>query len=288
MKPGIAVDHLLTAALWSRSDAERIRAALPAWWAAAAGGLRPALAALIHDHDTHQAGDVDGHERAAAILAWILRRAGEVTEAAEQHQRWREAGRHGPEPAHWSRDMALAMHGPARGLPDPRLLTLAARVAPLAVELAAPDRHTTHSLAYLIATARTDPPTRGRSMLLTTTVTFEGNLAADPERRTSAETQRPYVDLVVLVNEPGEQVDEDGKSTRPEPTRHRVRVPGPAAEHAAACLRCGDRVVVTGRVVTDSWTDPETQRKRTAPRVIADAIGVSLRFTPVLVQRTTR
>jgi single-strand DNA-binding protein len=281
------VDHLLTAALWSRSDAERIRAALPAWWAAPAGGLRPALAALIHDHDLHEVADVDGAERAAAIVDWIVQRAGDVEAVTQEHQRWVDAGRPGSEPQHWSRDMALALHGPSRGLPDPRLLTHAARAAPLAVTLAAPDQHTSRTLAFLIATVRTAHHQEGHPMRLTTALTFEGNLAADPEARQS-EAGKPYTDLVVLVNEPSLDVDEAGETAKPAPTRHRVRVTGSAAQPAAASLRRGDLVLVTGRMVTDAWVDADTQQRRTAPRVLADAIGPSLRFTAALVQRTAR
>lgn len=89
-------------------------------------------------------------------------------------------------------------------------------------------------------------------MRITTTVTFEGNLADDPTLRTATESGRTYADVAVLVNEPDEDVNELGEKTTRPPTKHWVRVTGSAVQHAAASLRRGDLVLVTGRVVTDA------------------------------------
>lgn len=52
------------------------------------------------------------------------------------------------------------------------------------------------------------------------------------------------------------------------------------AEHVALSLDRGARVVVTGRLEQRSWTG-EDGRVRTRSEVVADEIGVSLRFAPV-------
>ena len=100
------------------------------------------------------------------------------------------------------------------------------------------------------------------------TVTFEGNLAAD---------------AVVLVNQ-GKDNNGDDRT----PTRWQTRITGRTAENAAN-LRKGDRLLVTGSVVTDSWTDKQTGEIRYATRVLAQSVGVSLTFARVTgIQRNTR
>ncbi len=118
--------------------------------------------------------------------------------------------------------------------------------------------------------------------MLTTTVAFEGNLAADPEARFTPKGVQ-LTELIVLVNE--RRQDEAGEWQDEEPTRHRVTCFGSVAINTADNLNKGDRVIVVGRQVTDSWTDKETKEKRTAPRVLADAVGASLRWASVTVER---
>jgi single-stranded DNA-binding protein len=105
------------------------------------------------------------------------------------------------------------------------------------------------------------------------TVTFEGNLAADVEVKEN-KAGGVYVDAVVLVN------GKDSDGTDRTPTRWQVRITGRTAENAAN-LRKGDRLLVTGSVVTDSWTDKQTREIRYATRVLAQSVGVSLTFARV-------
>ena len=106
------------------------------------------------------------------------------------------------------------------------------------------------------------------------TVTFEGNLAADVEVKENR-SGGVYVDAVVLVNQ---GKDSDGNDRTP--TRWQLRVTGRTAENTAN-LRKGDRLLVTGSVVTDSWSDKQTGEKRYATRVLAQSVGVSLTFARV-------
>lgn len=62
---------------------------------------------------------------------------------------------------------------------------------------------------------------------------------------------------------------------------------GDLAEHCQASLDKGDRVVVYGRLKPESWTDNEGQ-KRNATKLMADDVGVSLRWNTVEVQRNER
>ena len=72
-----------------------------------------------------------------------------------------------------------------------------------------------------------------------------------------------------------------------EPSYHDVTVWEKAAEYAAESLRTGDRVLVTGQVHMEAWTDSEGAQR--IKQVITDAeIGASLRFTTVEVARTKR
>ena len=103
-----------------------------------------------------------------------------------------------------------------------------------------------------------------------TTVTFEGNLAADPELRYTA-SGKQVVEFTVLVNERRLNTDtgewEDG-----EPTRHRVKAFKQLGENIAESLRKGDRVFVHGTITTEVWTDKDTGDKRTAQKVLADIV----------------
>ena len=52
------------------------------------------------------------------------------------------------------------------------------------------------------------------------------------------------------------------------------------AEHVALSLQKGSRVVITGRLEQRSWTGDDG-RVRTRAEVVADEVGVSLRFAPI-------
>lgn len=59
------------------------------------------------------------------------------------------------------------------------------------------------------------------------------------------------------------------------------------AENAAATLERGQRVVVTGRLQQDDWQDKEGN-KRTTMKLLADEVGVSLKWATAKVNKVTR
>lgn len=59
------------------------------------------------------------------------------------------------------------------------------------------------------------------------------------------------------------------------------------AEHCMESLDKGDRVVVYGRLKPEEWLDSEGRKQR-GFKLIADDVGVSLKWGPVEVQRNER
>jgi single-stranded DNA-binding protein len=100
-------------------------------------------------------------------------------------------------------------------------------------------------------------------------ISFEGNLAADLNVRQNRDGGT-YADAVVLVNQGPD---------RP-PTRWNVRIAGRTAENLTG-LGKGDRLIVVGTVVTDSWADKDSNETRYALKVLAQSVGVSLTFARV-------
>ena len=107
------------------------------------------------------------------------------------------------------------------------------------------------------------------------TVTFEGNLADDPKLVHVQGGVTAVLEAVVLVNRRAK--DTEGEWSDAEPTRHRIKAWNRLAENIAT-LPKGARILVVGHTETDTWSDKETQKKRTADVVVVDAIGASLRY----------
>jgi single-strand DNA-binding protein len=51
------------------------------------------------------------------------------------------------------------------------------------------------------------------------------------------------------------------------------------AENLAANVQKGDRVLVTGRIKTDEYTDKDGNKKTSQPILVAEEAGVSLRWS---------
>ena len=124
---------------------------------------------------------------------------------------------------------------------------------------------------------------------MSTTVTFAGNVAEDPELLHTRDG-KPFVTCRVVVsrriqNEAGEWVDD-------EPTGHNVKVYGHAANHFYDSVGRGDRVIVHGQLHTESWRDRETGEKRTKQVVVVDGrfgeVGVSFRFAAARIEHQHR
>jgi single-strand DNA-binding protein len=121
--------------------------------------------------------------------------------------------------------------------------------------------------------------------MLNTIVTFEGNLAADPEVHHTP-NGTPIAEFTVLVNR--SRQNENGEWVDDEPTRHACKAFRGLGENITETLRRGDRAVVVGHVVTDTWADKATGDKRTRQVVLVDAIGASLRWATATVHKTQR
>ena len=118
-----------------------------------------------------------------------------------------------------------------------------------------------------------------------TTVTFEGNLADDPQTRFTP-SGKPITQMTVLVN--ARRQNSDGEWVDAEPTRHVERAFKTLAENIVESLAKGDRVFVHGTVTTEAWTDQQSGEKRTAQRVLAEIVGPSLRWATARITKTSR
>jgi single-strand DNA-binding protein len=118
-----------------------------------------------------------------------------------------------------------------------------------------------------------------------TTVTFEGNLADDPQTRFTP-SGKPITQMTVLVN--ARRQNSDGEWVDAEPTRHVERAFKTLAENIVESLAKGDRVFVHGTVTTEAWTDEQSGEKRTAQRVLAEIVGPSLRWATARITKASR
>jgi single-strand DNA-binding protein len=118
-----------------------------------------------------------------------------------------------------------------------------------------------------------------------TTVTFEGNLADDPQVRFTP-SGKQITEITVLVNQ--RRLNSAGQWVDGETTRHVVKAFKTLAENIAESLGKGDRVFVHGIITTEAWTDEETGDKQTAQRVLAEIVGPSLRWATTRMTKTTR
>jgi single-strand DNA-binding protein len=118
-----------------------------------------------------------------------------------------------------------------------------------------------------------------------TTVTFEGNLADDPQIRFTP-SGKQITEITVLVSQ--RRHNSHGEWVDGEPTRHVVRAFKTLAENIVESLAKGDRVFVHGTVTTEAWTDQQSGEKRTAQRVLAEIVGPSLRWATARIIKTSR
>ncbi len=108
----------------------------------------------------------------------------------------------------------------------------------------------------------------------TTYTTLVGTLTCDPELRFSPKGTA-WTTFRLAVNR-RRRLD-DGTYEELAAERYELTCFGGLAEHVAACLATGDRVVAVGRVETERWTGREDTERPTG-KLVADDVGVSLRF----------
>jgi len=123
---------------------------------------------------------------------------------------------------------------------------------------------------------------------MSTTVTFAGNLAEDPEPLYTHD-QKPFVSCRVLVNR---RIQNAGEWVNDEPTPHNVKVYGSAATHVHDSCGSGDPIIVHGLKRTESRRDKDSGEKRTKNVVVVDnrlgEVGVSLKFASARIERAQR
>jgi single-strand DNA-binding protein len=117
------------------------------------------------------------------------------------------------------------------------------------------------------------------------TITFAGNLTADPELRYT-QNGRAVAHFTVIENR--QRRTADGGFEEAEPNAFRVEVWGDQAENVTASCHKGERVTVEGRIETNRWTDKTTEQERTAQQVTAIEVGFSLKYHTVTAQKAER
>ena len=111
--------------------------------------------------------------------------------------------------------------------------------------------------------------------------TAAANLTADPELRYTL-SARAVANLRLAINSRRRKAD--GEWVDAPTTYLDGTVWGEQAERTAARLQKGDRVVVTGTLITRTWTaDDGTERRKL--EVAIDELGASLLFREVGITR---
>lgn len=114
-------------------------------------------------------------------------------------------------------------------------------------------------------------------------VTFAGRLTDNVNLRYSS-AGKPWASFSIAVNERGR--GRDGE-TRENVVFFNCKVFGDLAENLSASVQKGDRLIVSGHIRTDSWTNAEGQeQKRDA--VYVDEAAACLRWATATVKRTPR
>ena len=114
--------------------------------------------------------------------------------------------------------------------------------------------------------------------------TLVGNLSGDPKLRVSAKGT-PWCSAGLAVK-PRRRLD-DGSDEDPATEFYELVTFGDLAEHVAESLSKGDRVIAYGREEHETWTGRDGA-ERTTRKLLADDLGVSLRFGVTRLDRTER
>ena len=120
-------------------------------------------------------------------------------------------------------------------------------------------------------------------MITGTQITIIGNVGQAPELRyTPSGTAAANFSVAV----PQRKRDAAGNWTDGDTTWYRVNVWRDLAEHAAASLSKGTRVIVVGNLASRYWESGG--KSGTAWEITADALGPDLMFATVEIKRTAR
>ena len=118
-----------------------------------------------------------------------------------------------------------------------------------------------------------------------TPITVVGNLTADPELRFTPSGAAVANFTVASTPRTFDRQTNEWKDA--ETLFMRCSVWREAAEHASESLHRGDRVLVTGRLVSRSWQTPEGDN-RTVMEMQVDEVGPSLRYATARVTKAQR
>lgn len=119
---------------------------------------------------------------------------------------------------------------------------------------------------------------------MSTTITAEGNLTADPELRFTKTAGQAVCTIRIAISARRKNIDGDYVDTPA--TFHEGSCWGALAEHVTESLRKGDRVLLHGSAYDEEWTDRDG-RTRVKHVIQVQAIGASLRYATTTVHRAT-
>jgi len=131
----------------------------------------------------------------------------------------------------------------------------------------------------------TNHPTKEKIMQGDTTMTVVGNLTADPELR-HTQSAAPVASFTVACT-PRTLDRQSGEWRDADPLFLRCTLWRQPAEHVAASLSRGARVIVAGRLKQRSF-DTRDGGQRTVVELEVDEIGASMRYATVRVNRISR
>jgi single stranded DNA-binding protein len=119
-------------------------------------------------------------------------------------------------------------------------------------------------------------------------VTVTGRLTRDPDlkfRHLEGGEPKPVAHFAVVVPWREQRPDGSWLTDEARTTFIEVSVWGTVGEHAARSLKAGDTVIMVGPLRTSRYT---TNKGEAASRLelTARQVGVSLQWTPVIVERT--
>jgi single-strand DNA-binding protein len=119
---------------------------------------------------------------------------------------------------------------------------------------------------------------------MSTTITTEGNLVADPELRFT-KTAKTVCTLRVAVTARRKNTDGDYEDTPA--VFFDATCWGTLADHVADSLHKGDRVIIHGTAYDEAWTDRDSNT-RIKHVVQVTALGASLRYATATIHRTSK
>ncbi|NLJ53785.1 MAG: single-stranded DNA-binding protein [Intrasporangiaceae bacterium] len=119
-----------------------------------------------------------------------------------------------------------------------------------------------------------------------TLITVVGNLTGDPELRFTP--SGAAVANFTVASTPRSFDRQSNEWKDGETLFMRCSVWREAAESVAESLHRGDRVIVTGRLVSRSWDDKETGQKRSVMEMQVDEVGPSLKWATAKVTKGQR